>query len=124
MHCLWAVYNNRTDKYTFTLIGYALLYYIGEILRRGMHNLSYIYGNACINIAYPYTKVFSHTIKGRFCVPPRKTSPILYRKDFAYPRAEHLPYYIGRILRTPRKTSPILYRKDFVYPTQNISYNI
>ena len=97
------------DKYTFTLIGYALLYYIGEILRRGTHNLSYIYGNACINIAYPYTKVFSHTIKGRFCVPPRKTSPILYRKDFAYPRAEHLPYYIGRILRTPRKTSPICF---------------
>ena len=71
-----------SDKYTFILIGYALLYYIGEILRRGTHNLSYIYGNACINLAYPYTKVFSHIILGRFCVPPCKTYP---RKDFVYP---------------------------------------
>ena len=50
----------KMDKYTFTLIGYVLPYYIGEILHRGMHNLSYIYGNACINIAYPYAKVFSY----------------------------------------------------------------
>ena len=28
---------------TLTLIGYALLYYIREILRRDTHNLSYIY---------------------------------------------------------------------------------
>ena len=27
--------------------------------------------------------------------------PILYREDLVYPRAKHLPYYIGRILCTP-----------------------
>ena len=72
------------DKDTFTLIGYALPYYIGEILRRGTHNLSYIYGNACINIAYPYAKVFSPYYIGKILRTPRKTPPILYRKDFAY----------------------------------------
>ena len=44
------VFNSQLGKYTFTLIGYVFLYYIGEILRKGTHNLSYIYGNACINI--------------------------------------------------------------------------
>ena len=36
--------------------------YVGEILRRGMQNLSYIYGNAYIGIAYTYAIVFSPTI--------------------------------------------------------------
>ena len=53
------VFNSQLGKYTFTLIGYVFL---GEILRKGTHNLSYIYGNACINIVYPYAKVFSHII--------------------------------------------------------------
>ena len=34
---------NEMDKYNFTLIRYALPYYIGEILHRVAHNLSYIY---------------------------------------------------------------------------------
>ena len=37
-----ALWRYDLDKYT--LIGYALLCYIGEILRRGMHNLSYNMG--------------------------------------------------------------------------------
>ena len=69
-------------------------------MRKGTHNLSYICGNACINLAHPYTKVFA----------------ILYRENFAYPRVKHLPYHIGRSLRTPTQTSPILYGKEFAYP--------
>ena len=41
---------------------HAFLYYIGEILRGGTQNLSYIYGNAVIDIAYPYAMLLSHTI--------------------------------------------------------------
>jgi len=37
-HLMWA-----KDKYNFTLIGYALLYNKGEVLRTPTHNLSYIY---------------------------------------------------------------------------------
>ena len=55
-------------------------------MRKGTHNLSYIYGNACINVVYPYVKVFSY---GRFCIPLRKTSPILYGKEFVYPHAKY-----------------------------------
>ena len=58
------------DKYTFTLIVYTLLYYIEEILRRGMHNLSYIYIWECLH---------QHSVPLRQGV---------------------FPYYIGKILRT------------------------
>ena len=47
--------NTPMDKYISTLIGYDFAYYYTQ-------NLSYIYGNACIDIAYPYAIVFSPTI--------------------------------------------------------------
>ena len=60
----------------------------------GTYNLSYIYGNAYINIVYRYAMVF----------------PILY-------------IYIGEILCIPTQMSPLLYKKDFTWGMQNLSYN-
>ena len=49
-------------KDRITLIGYAFLYNIGEILCTPMQNLSYIYGKAGFDTAYPYAMLLSHTI--------------------------------------------------------------
>ena len=65
-----------------------------------------MYGNACIDIAYPYATVFSPYYIGDILHTPHKISLILYRKDFAHPT---------------HNISPLLYRKDFAYPTHNIS---
>ena len=81
--------------------------YIGEILRRGTQNLSYIPGSTLIYLAYPYANYHSS----------------IYRRDFAWGYAKSLLCILERFCVPLRKISPIYMGVILCRGTQNVSYN-